>query len=550
MSQNYTEAITNSSTHPRSVFYCPQALGVSWELNSVTFTWILAAIILIASPITIILNALIIIAVKQRKELQKHSNILLSSMAVADLLVGAITLPLGATVDLLIFYQVSLEHVCTLSIANKDLMACFLLSSLYHLTGIAWERYVAVRKWKDYRVIVTRSRIKKLAVFAWLSAIFSTVPSPIMQAIGVDLDVLKFRIVSGNVCGAVALTVLVYFYLMVYLGVRKRQTSEISQVTAQLQAKHEFKIAKTTVLLTATLIFMLLFGALPIVLGVSFQVVRANVAIRMSETLVQLNSVINPIIYCYRDRRFRNAVLELLRIRKLLAIQPTDGSVRYRRRKSRFGSQENVQQELKTEGKFPHLARFASCDPTVGLNDEMMLKRTMSASSPVKFRKICHDLQLQKPSPVTITTAVIHALCWLPPPPAPNFALCPLQTITQCCVIFPISPASRPIFSHFHFPFFFVPFQTRIPLPLHPLQWGCVTNQRWSRGSGLLRLIFDLGNWGVGGSTLVPFITYCCVLRHKRNSHCLSRRYIIIRVYQRTVRKNQTKILGGTPVMD
>lgn len=164
-----------------------------------------------------------------------------------------------------------------------------------------------------------------------------------MQAIGVDLDVLKFRIVSGNVCRAVALTVLVYFYLMVYLGVRKRQTSEIGQVAAQLQAKHEFKIAKTTVLLTATLIFMLLFGALPIVLGVSFPVVRANVAIRMSETLVQLNSVINPIIYCYRDRRFRKAVLELLRIRKPLAIQPTDGSVRYRRRKSRFGSQENVQ---------------------------------------------------------------------------------------------------------------------------------------------------------------------------------------------------------------
>ena len=410
MSQNYTEAITNSSTHPRSVFYCPQALGVSWELNSVTFTWILATIILIASPITIILNALIIIAVKQRKELQKHSNIMLSSMAVADFLVGAITLPLGATVDLLIFYQVSPEHVCTLSIANKDLMACFLLSSLHHLTGIAWERYVAVRKWKDYRVIVTRSRIKKLAVFAWLSAILSTVPSPIMQAIGVDLDVLKFRIVSGNVCGAVALTVLVYFYLMVYLGVRKRQTSEIGQVAAQLQAKHEFKIAKTTVLLTATLIFMLLFGALPIVLGVSFQVVRANVAIRMSETLVQLNSVINPIIYCYRDRRFRNAVLELLRIRKPLAIQPTDGSVRYRRRKSRFGSQENVQQELKTEGKFPRLARFASCDPTVGLNDEMMLKRTMSALSLVKFRKMCDDLRPQKPSSVVITTAVIHAL--------------------------------------------------------------------------------------------------------------------------------------------
>jgi len=40
----------------------------------------------------------------------------------------------------------------------------------------------------------------------------------------------------------------------------------------------------------------------------------------------------------------------------------------------------------------------------------MMLKKTMSASSLVKFRKMCDDLRPQKPSSVVITTAVIHAL--------------------------------------------------------------------------------------------------------------------------------------------
>jgi len=81
-----------------------------------------AEIILITSLITIIFNALVIIAVKQRKELQKHSNIVLSSIAIVDLLVGAIAMPMIATVDLLIVHELSFEHVHTLDPVSLDLM--------------------------------------------------------------------------------------------------------------------------------------------------------------------------------------------------------------------------------------------------------------------------------------------------------------------------------------------------------------------------------------------------------------------------------------------
>ena len=47
-----------------------------------------------------------------RKELQKHSNIVLSSMAIAELLVGAIAMPMIATANLLIVPELSLEHAC------------------------------------------------------------------------------------------------------------------------------------------------------------------------------------------------------------------------------------------------------------------------------------------------------------------------------------------------------------------------------------------------------------------------------------------------------
>ena len=48
--------------------------------------------------------------------------------------------------------------------------------SQYHLTMVAWERFVAVRKWMDYKVTVTKHRLIKITIFAigWLSAIFTS----------------------------------------------------------------------------------------------------------------------------------------------------------------------------------------------------------------------------------------------------------------------------------------------------------------------------------------------------------------------------------------
>jgi len=137
---------------------------------------------------------------------------------------------MSLSVVLLIIRQVSLEHFCMFNSISVNLMACFIFSSLYHLMAIAWERYVAVRKWKEYKVIVTKCRLTYLAIFAWLAAIVTTFPVLIVKTMGVNTKLLKTCILVGNVCGAVTFLAIVYFYIMVFLEVRK-QTSELSQVT-------------------------------------------------------------------------------------------------------------------------------------------------------------------------------------------------------------------------------------------------------------------------------------------------------------------------------
>ena len=416
MDQNNTKANADPSTpviRHRPVLFCPRGSDLHGNLYDITLLWLIIAIQMTVSTIAILLNTLVIIAVKQRKELQKNLNILLSSMAVADLLVGVIFIPVSFNVVLFIIRQVSPEHFCIFNSISVNLMACFTLSSLYHLMAIAWERYTAIRKWKEYKVIVTKRRLTYSAIFAWLAAIVTTFPVLIMKTVGVNTKLLKTWSLVGNVCGAVTFLAIVCFYIMVYLGVCQQKTSELSQVTVHVQAKIQNKVATTTGLITLALLVTTVLAFFFLGLRILFPAFNTLMLFLISGTLLQSNSLINPLLYCYRDRRFRRAVLELLRIRKPPAIQPIGGAVRFRKRQHQFGAQkgaqENVQQELKIEEKRSRLTRSASFEPLVGFTDEVMLKRSMSAPSLVKFSSVFDELQLQKSSSVLVTTVEIHA---------------------------------------------------------------------------------------------------------------------------------------------
>ena len=82
-----------------STFHCPFApQGVSFETCGSRLDLIFGIITVMVSIPTILLNAFIILAIKQKKDLQKTSNIMLSSLAVTDLLVGVIAMPITATI--------------------------------------------------------------------------------------------------------------------------------------------------------------------------------------------------------------------------------------------------------------------------------------------------------------------------------------------------------------------------------------------------------------------------------------------------------------------
>ena len=152
-----------------------------------------------------------------------------SSLAVTDLLVGIILMPTYATIDFFSLLQVSFEYSCILYAINHFFRPLLFTATMHHLTIIAWERYVAVQKWMDYKLIITSVRLRKIAD----------------------------------------------------LGIRNRRLNGISQINVLMKAKQqESKVAKTTGLLTAAVmssfIPVFVFG----ILGNVVSVFRTNEAIR------------------------------------------------------------------------------------------------------------------------------------------------------------------------------------------------------------------------------------------------------------------------------
>ena len=144
-------SLVNSS---RSVLFCPSNPQRIWDLKQLISYQIAIAVTAAACPFTILVNILVIEAIKKIRELQTNSNILIASLAVADLLVGAVSMPLSISVDALVLRRtVSEDMICTISEITAFVLYTVCSVSYFLLILIAWERYVAIVKWTFYKVV-------------------------------------------------------------------------------------------------------------------------------------------------------------------------------------------------------------------------------------------------------------------------------------------------------------------------------------------------------------------------------------------------------------
>ena len=108
--------------------------------------------------------------------------------------------------------------------------------------------------------------------------------------------------------------------VMVYLKTRKQRFNQIFPVNTVETMKLEYRVAKTTGLVTVALILSFVSAVILSLLGDFFQFFIKMSSWRVEETLMLSNSFVNPLIYCYRVHHFREAVFEILWIKKPTCI--------------------------------------------------------------------------------------------------------------------------------------------------------------------------------------------------------------------------------------
>ena len=108
---------------------------------------------------------------------------------------------------------------------------------------------------------------------------------------------------------------------------------------------------------------------------------------RWSDLILQLNSLLNPLIYCFTRQRFRSAVLELLIIKKPRAIQSTTDAILFEKEKTnRFEPvvKKVVQQQqlrpIRSASWYTYTFFFKNAYSTT-YRDKPVLKRSVSGPS-------------------------------------------------------------------------------------------------------------------------------------------------------------------------
>ncbi|XP_078353992.1 beta-1 adrenergic receptor-like [Oculina patagonica] len=272
------------------------------------------------------------VAVKTKRRLQTHPNILLACLALADLMVGLVVQPVHITVLVSLLQGREFHEFCGILVAKVTGFFLFNIASLFHLVLISGERYLAMNYTFVHDSFVTKSRLMFASVLAWIGAALTLIMQGHVYARNASLFII------GTI-----ISLIIYFQIIVYKHACRHEEQILSQqVSAEARAKFrkEMKALKlTTAILVALLVCyfpsficrVLIFFA-----GDNISVEVKTVARSLIGITIILNSLFNPVIYVVRVRQFRVAFIELL-LRK--SFQDAE---QFERRLFTFGSPNEV----------------------------------------------------------------------------------------------------------------------------------------------------------------------------------------------------------------
>ena len=258
------------------------------------------------------LNIVAIYAIRKTSSLPKNLKTLLLSLAVSDLGVGLLAQPMYVAYIMdSKQYRVPNETYSVIYIAFLIPTNLFFFASLFGITALCAERFLAIHLHLRYQELVTCKRLAAVVVSIW---VISALISLIRFFIPKNIMYVSFVIII-SACIVTATSLSVKLYLTLRRHINQIQVPQVAQNDQgeSVQRKRKSAMASLYVYLVFIACYLPDICALIIIANNSEPTIDLQPFQFYTLTLSFLNSTLNPLIYCWKMKRIQHTIVGTLR---------------------------------------------------------------------------------------------------------------------------------------------------------------------------------------------------------------------------------------------
>ena len=258
------------------------------------------------------LNIVAIYAIRKTLSLPKNLKTLLLSLAVSDLGVGLLVQPMYIA-----FIMDSQQNNATKDTNNVIYLAflipvnLFTLASLFSVTALCADRFLAIYLHLRYQELVTHKRVAAVVVSIW---VISALISLIWLFIPKNIMYMSFAIIM-SACIITATSTSVKLYLTLRRHIDQIQIPQVAQNDQEESVQRKRKSAMAS--LYVYLVFIVCYLPNICRLFITAAIPEPRIDVKHLKfytlTLLFLNSTLNPLIYCWKMKRIQHTIVGTLR---------------------------------------------------------------------------------------------------------------------------------------------------------------------------------------------------------------------------------------------
>ena len=257
------------------------------------------------------LNIVTIYAIHKTSAIAKTLKTLLLSLACSDVAVGLFSQPIY-TFFLVKWFQLDNINCDIYQVLNIS-AHLFSIASFLGVVAVGVDRFLAVHLHLRYQELVTHKRVVVVVIDKWVCSAF--------VSLMIFWGLLSTQQLINLVGAALGFIIALVVYIRLYFTVRRHknqiQCMQIQEVTHSDEIKNFIALIKSTVSIFYVYLLLLICYLPFFIFSAVMRMYGSSIALKQfflySMTLIFLNSSLNPVIYCWKMRHIRYAIMNILR---------------------------------------------------------------------------------------------------------------------------------------------------------------------------------------------------------------------------------------------